>query len=183
MTGHERSLLPGDLPGVVKPWRRREIRPKLSHPTGRKAAHITVQVSTFPMTTEFIKRARMLLPDCLGCTAIFVILLGCLGYIAYLPRTADHSDCSEYPATVEAMDQSRANILTLADRPEASRCDAYQSHVAALAKARSASLRCRGMLLRQAYVGNARQDSSPEMLLFEENFYQRLIADKCGAAR
>lgn len=135
------------------------------------------------MTTEFIKRVRMLLPDCLGCTAIFVILLGCLGYIAYLPGTADHSDCSEYPATVEAMDQSRANILTLADRPEASRCDAYQSHVAALAKARSASLRCRGMLLRQAYVGNARQDSSPEMLLFEENFYQRLIADKCGAAR
>ncbi|MGD9543846.1 MAG: hypothetical protein AB7F41_03025 [Methylocystis sp.] len=132
---------------------------------------------------EFLRRAQRLIPlDCLGCLAIFATLLGGLGYMAYLPGTADQSDCREYAATVEAMDQSRANVLTLSERPGASRCGAYRSHVGALAKARSAGLRCRGMLMRQSPFGAARQDSAPEMLLFEENFYRRLIAEKCPPA-
>ena len=131
---------------------------------------------------EFLRRAQRLIPlDCLGCLAIFAILLGGLGYMAYLPGTADQRDCPEYPATVAALDQSRANVLTLSERPEASRCVAYRAHAAALAKARSAGLRCKGMLMRQSPVGAAWQDSSPEMLLFEENFYQRLVAEKCAA--
>lgn len=143
-----------------------------------------VPVSAMRNKTEIISGARRaILPDCLGCLAIFASLLAGLGYLAYLPGTADQSDCRDYPATIAALDQSRGNVLTLSERPEASRCGAYRAHVAALAKARSAALRCTRMLMRQSHVGDARQDSSPEMLLFEENFYQRLIAEKCGAAR